>query len=144
MPGDEQLPAACYSWSWHHDSATKQKLRRLKRDLTALQLAHLHDLSVRWIRAMDHATLTDSTIIRRFLPWDARGFGTEPASSPETDALWQEFTAGLVALTTRFERAISPTEPLEVVSLLSHRRERAHYSLSHPRSLCAWRAGQTI
>ena len=81
------------------------------RRLAALQLAHLHDLSQRWIRSMD-ASLADSTILRRFLAWGARGFGTDPPSSPETDRVWQQFNAALGALSSRFERAASPTEPL--------------------------------
>jgi hypothetical protein len=108
----EQVPVACYSWSWHHEPAIKQKLRHLKRELTALQLAHLHDLSLRWIRSME-ASLTDSTILRRFLPWDARGFGTDPAPSPETDALWGQCIAQLVTISERFENAVSPDEAIE-------------------------------
>ena len=91
--------------------AIKQKLRHLKRELTALQLAHLHDLSLRWIRSMQ-ASLTDSTILRRFLPWDARGFGTDPTPSPETDALWGQCTAQLVSISERFERAVAPDEAI--------------------------------
>ena len=107
----QQLPVACYSWSWHHEPAIKQKLRHLKRELTALQLAHLHDLSLRWIRSMQ-ASLTDSTILRRFLPWDARGFGTDPTPSTETDALWGQCTAQLVSISERFERAVAPDEAI--------------------------------
>lgn len=113
----ESLPPAMYSYAWNHDPTYCDKLRSLKRRLTELQLHHLHDLSARWIRAFA-VSITDSTIIKRFLPWDPRGFVRVPSeyggppASIEADALWREFTSGLTAISDKFEQEIDPREQL--------------------------------
>ena len=117
-PSDlDSLPPAMYSYAWNHDPAYCAKLRCLKRRLTALQLHHLHDLSARWVRSFA-VSITDSTIIKRFLPWDPRGFLRVPSEyggpppSAEADALWLEFTSGLTHLSEQFEQELNPREQL--------------------------------
>ena len=90
-----------YSWSWHHLPPRRMQLRRLKRDIAAVQLGYLFELSRRWVQTFD-STIGGNTILKRFLPYAARGMGTEGAG-PEATQLWDEFTWALGVICGRYE-----------------------------------------
>ena len=91
-----------YSWSWHESPATTLLLRRLKRDIARLTMFHLFDCSRRWI--LDFAESIERwTILRRFLPWEARGEPDTGAVHEGTGRLWAVFAAGLTAICRRYD-----------------------------------------
>ena len=100
-----------YSWSWHHLPPRRMQLRRLKRDMAAVQLGYLFELSRRWILTFDSAIGTN-TILKRFLPYAARGMGTEGAG-PEAAQLWDEFTWALTVICGRYESESPATSSLD-------------------------------
>ena len=88
-----------YSWSYHHDEATRQRLHRLKRDITALCLWHVFQMGQMGIRSMESG-LVDWTMIWRFLPWRARGAPQKPHDV--TNPLWSEFSALITGIAVRY------------------------------------------
>jgi hypothetical protein len=87
-----------YSWSWHHEPEVTSRLRRLKRDISRLTMFHLFDMSRRWI--LDFAESIESwTILRRFLPWAARGETNQAGST-----LWAGFASQLTAICRNYDR----------------------------------------
>ena len=100
-----------YSWSWHHLPPRRMQLRRLKRDMAAVQLGYLFELSRRWIQSFD-STIGSNTILKRFLPYAARGMGTEGAGS-EAAQLWDEFTWALTVICGRYESESPATSSLD-------------------------------
>ena len=88
-----------YSWSYHHDEATRQRLHRLKRDITALCLWHVFQMGQMGIRSLESG-LVDWTMIWRFLPWRARGAPQKPHDV--TNPLWSEFSALITRIAARY------------------------------------------
>ena len=91
-----------YSWSYHHDAATRQRLRRLKRDLTALCLWHVFQMGHMGTRSLESG-LYHSTMIWRFLPWRARAVPQTPHDA--ANPLWSEFSALITGIAARYARA---------------------------------------
>lgn len=91
--------AVIYSWSYHHDEATRQRLRRLKRDITALCLWHVFQMGQMGIRSLESG-LFDWTMIWRFLPWRARAVPQNPQAV--TNPLWSEFSALTIGIAARY------------------------------------------
>ena len=89
-----------YSGSFHHDDEIKQRLRKLKRDLTALCFWHLFEMSRRYIKTLD-AGLFDWSLLWRYLPWQARS--ASPTSHERDNSLWKEFADAVVAIGARYE-----------------------------------------
>ena len=88
-----------YSWSYHHDAATRQRLRRLKRDLTALCLWHVFQMGHMGTRSLESG-LYHSTMIWRFLPWRARAVPQTPHDA--ANPLWSEFSALITGIAARY------------------------------------------
>ena len=102
MALQDSANSTLYSWSWHESSGTTNLLRQLKRDITKLQMFHLFDCSRRWI--LDFAESIERwTILRRFLPWDARGELDQDTLHGGGGNLWAVFTRGLTAICRRFD-----------------------------------------
>ena len=88
-----------YSWSYHHDAATRQRLRRLKRDLTALCLWHVFQMGYMGTRSLESG-LYHWTMIWRFLPWRAGTVTQTPHDV--TNPLWSEFSALITGIAARY------------------------------------------
>jgi hypothetical protein len=93
---------ALYSWSFHHDDEIKQRLRSLKRDLTALAFWHLFEMDRRWIKTLE-AGLLDWSPLWRYLPWPARSTAAEPID--RNRPIWREFLDGVVAIVGRYKES---------------------------------------